>query len=149
MILAFNLANALIAWPVGALSDRIGRRALIAIAWSIYAVAYAGFALSGSAAPVAALWLIYGAYYGVNDAVGKALVADLAPAERRATAFGVITAVVGFALLPASLVAGVLWDAISPAAPFWFGAACAAAATVLLVVAVRPAARPRAGSATG
>jgi MFS family permease len=143
VIIAFNVTNAVVAWPVGALSDRIGRQALIAVAWSIYAVAYAGFALAGvgSGAPIVVLWLIYGVYYGVNDAVGKALVADLAPAERRATAFGIVNAVVGFALLPASLVAGLLWDGIAPAAPFWFGAACAAAATVLLVAFVRPPVR--------
>ncbi len=138
MIVAFNITTAVIAWPVGALSDRIGRRALIGVGWSVYAITYAAFAMAGSATPVVAIWLAYGIYYGVNDAVGKALVADLAPAERRATAFGIINAVVGFALLPASLLAGVLWDAISPSAPFWFGAACAAAATVLLVVGVRP-----------
>lgn len=138
VIIAFNVTNAVVAWPVGALSDRIGRRALIAVAWTIYAVAYAGFAVVGSGAPVVILWLIYGVYYGVNDAVGKALVADLAPAERRATAFGIINAVVGFALLPASLIAGLLWDAIAPSAPFWFAAACAATATVVLIVAVHP-----------
>lgn len=147
VIVAFNLTNAVVAWPVGALSDRIGRRALIALAWSIYALVYAGFAIAGSGAPVLVLWLIYGVYYGVNDAVGKALIADLAPAERRATAFGIVNAVVGFALLPASLIAGLLWDAVAPSAPFWFGAACAAAATVLLVVAVRPPARSVAASA--
>src|SRR6185369_10330528 len=108
VIIAFNLTNAVVAWPVGALSDRVGRRGLIAVAWAIYAVAYAGFAVVGSGAPVLALWIVYGVYYGVNDAVGKALVADLAPAERRATAFGIINAVVGFALLPASLIAGLL-----------------------------------------
>jgi MFS family permease len=138
VIIAFNLTNAVVAWPVGALSDRVGRRGLIAVAWAIYAVAYAGFAIVGSGAPVLILWIVYGVYYGVNDAVGKALVADLAPAERRATAFGIINAVVGFALLPASLIAGLLWDAIAPSAPFWFGAGCAAAALVLLLVAVRP-----------
>jgi MFS family permease len=147
VIILFNATNAAVAWPVGALSDRIGRRSLIAVAWTIYAVAYAGFALVGSGAPVVALWVVYGVYYGVNDAVGKALVADLAPAEHRATAFGIVNAVVGFALLPASLIAGVLWDAIAPSAPFWFGAACAAAATVVLLGLVRPPARPLAGDA--
>jgi len=53
-----------------------------------------------------------------------------------------MNAVVGFALLPASLLAGFLWDAVAPAAPFWFGAACAAAAAVLLVLAVHPRATP-------
>jgi MFS family permease len=147
VIVAFNATNAVVAWPVGALSDRIGRRALIAVAWSIYAAAYAGFAIAGAGAPVVVLWLIYGVYYGVNDAVGKALVADLAPAERRATAFGIINAVVGFALLPASLIAGLLWDAIAPSAPFWFASACAAAATGVLIVAVHPPAVDRGAGA--
>ena len=142
VIIAFNVTNALIAWPVGALSDRIGRRGLVAISWSIYAVAYAGFALAGSGSLVLLIWIIYGAYYGVNDAVGKALVADLAPAHRRATAFGIINAVVGFALLPASLVAGLLWDAVAPAAPFWFGAICAAGATGVLLLFVDPGGPP-------
>jgi MFS family permease len=139
MIVAFNIANALVSWPVGALSDRVGRRALVATAWTIYAVAYAGFALAGSAGWVAPLWILYGTYYGVNEAVGRALVADLAPTDLRATGYGIVNAVVGLLVLPASIVAGLLWDRIAPDAPFWFGAGCAAAALVLLVVAVRPA----------
>lgn len=145
-LIAFNVTNAVVAWPVGALSDRIGRRALIAVAWTIYSLSYAGFALAGSTGPVVLLWLIYGVYYGVSDAVGRALVADLAPEERRATAFAIVNAVVGFALLPASLAAGILWEAVAPAAPFWFGAGCAAVATVVLLVLVRPPARITGGS---
>jgi len=144
VIIAFNVTNAVVAWPAGALSDRIGRRGLIALAWTVYGLAYLGFALAGPGSAVVLLWLVYGAYYGVNDAVGKAMVADLAPEDRRGTAFGIINAVVGFTLLPASLLAGVLWDAVGPAAPFWFGAACAAAATVLLLATVRPPTRSRA-----
>jgi MFS family permease len=138
MIVGFNLANALVSWPVGALSDRVSRRALVAIAWTIYAAAYAGFALAGSAASVALLWILYGTYYGVNEAVGRALVADLAPSDLRATGYGIVNAVVGLLVLPASIIAGQLWDRIAPSAPFWFGAVCAGAALVLLVVAVRP-----------
>jgi len=142
VIVGFNAANALVSWPIGALSDRIGRRPLVALAWTIYAIAYTGFAVAGSAAWVGVLWLLYGTYYGVNEAVGRALVADLAPADLRATGYGILNAVVGLLVLPASIVAGLLWDRIAPSAPFWFGAACAAAALVLLIVAVRPV-RPR------
>ncbi len=138
IIVAFNVTNALVALPAGAASDRLGRRAPIALAWAIYAVSYAGFALAGSAGPVPLLWIAYGSYYGISDAVGRALVADLAPLELRATAYGILNAVVGLLLLPASLIAGLLWDAIDPSAPFWFGALCAAGGTVLLVVFVRP-----------
>jgi MFS family permease len=137
IVIAFNIVDALVAWPVGALSDRIGRRRLIAIAWSLYAVTYAGLALAGSPSAVLPLWLLYGAYYGVNEAVGRALVADLARPELRATAYGILNAVTGLAILPASIVAGLLWDRLGQPAPFWFGAACAAGGLALLAF-VRP-----------
>jgi MFS family permease len=136
-IAAFNATNALVAWPAGALSDRIGRRALIATAWLIYGACYAGFALATDGAWVLPLWIAYGTYYALSEGVGKALVADLAPTELRATAFGILNAVQGTMILPASIVAGVLWSAIAPPAPFWFGAGCSAAAVALLAT-VRP-----------
>jgi MFS family permease len=138
MIVAFNAANALIAFPVGILSDRIGRRPLIALAWLIYAAAYAGFAIVSSGGWAAGLWILYGAYYGVNDAVGKAFVADVAPAHLRATGFGILNFGVAIAVLPASVIAGLLWDRIAPSAPFWFGAACALIALVILAFVRKP-----------
>jgi len=137
VVIAFNLVNSAIAWPVGALSDRIGRRRLIALAWGLYAVTYVGFAVAGGPGAVLPLWLLYGAYYGVNEGAGRALVADLARPERRATAYGILNAGVGLAILPASVVAGLLWDGVGQAAPFWFAAACALAGLVLLAF-VRP-----------
>ncbi len=142
-IVAFNATNAMVAWPAGALSDRVGRRGLIALAWLIYAACYAGFAVATSAVWVAPLWIAYGTYYALSEGVGKALVADVAPGELRATAFGILNAVQGTMILPASVIAGVLWSAVAPAAPFWFGAACAASATALLLATVRPGAAAR------
>jgi len=132
MVIAFNFTNVVVAWPVGALSDRVGRRGLIAVAWSIYAVTYLGLALASPGFPVVILWALYGVYYGVSDAVGKALVADVVPPAQRATGYGILNMVTGLVLLPASIFAGLLWDGVGPHAPFWFGAGCAAAAVVLL-----------------
>jgi MFS family permease len=137
MIVAFNAANALVSFPAGILSDRFGRRVPIAIAWLIYGVSYAGFALATSASAVALLWILYGTYYGINDAVGRAFVADLAPAELRGTGYGILNFAVAVAVLPASLIAGLLWDAYGSSATFWFGAVLAFAA-LLLLVATRP-----------
>jgi len=137
-IVAFNATNAIVAWPAGALSDRIGRRGLIAAAWLIYASCYAGFAVANSGVWVVPLWIGYGTYYALSEGVGKAMVADLAPTDLRATAFGILNAVQGLMILPASLIAGILWSLIAPPAPFWFGSACAAAAVVLLLATVRP-----------
>jgi len=140
-IVAFNATNAIVAWPAGALSDRIGRRGLIATAWLIYAANYAGFAFATSAVWVVPLWIAYGTYYALSEGVGKAMVADLAPTELRATAFGILNATQGLMILPASVIAGLMWSLIAPPAPFWFGSGCAAAAVVLLLATVRTPAR--------
>src|SRR5665811_1667869 len=143
MVIAFNFTNVIVAWPVGALSDQVGRRGLIAVAWSIYAVTYLGLAIAAPGFPIVVLWALYRVYYGVSDAVGKALVADVVPSAQRATGYGILNMVTGLVLLPASILAGLLWDGVGPHAPFWFGAGCAAAAVVLLGFINR---RPRAGS---
>ena len=140
-IVAFNATNAIVAWPAGALSDRIGRRGLIATAWLIYAACYAGFAIASSAVWVVPLWVAYGTYYALSEGVGKAMVADLAPTDLRATAFGILNATQGLMILPASVIAGLMWSLIAPPAPFWFGSGCAAAAVVLLLATVRTPAR--------
>lgn len=134
MIVAMNLVDTLISFPVGALSDRFGRRAPLAIAWLVYAAAYAGFALAASPIAAAGLWILYGAYYGINEAVGRAYIADVTPANLRATGYGILNAAIAVAVLPASLVAGLLWDAYGPPVPFWVGAAFALAAVVVLLL---------------
>jgi MFS family permease len=91
---------------------------------------------------VVPLWIAYGTYYALSEGVGKAMVADLAPTDLRATAFGILNAVQGVMILPASVIAGILWSAIAPPAPFWFGAGCAAAAVVLLLATVRAPRNP-------
>ena len=134
MIIAMNLVDTLVSFPAGALSDRFGRRMPLAIAWLIYAVAYAGFALASSSIAAAALWVFYGAYYGINEAVGRAFIADVTPADLRATGYGILNAAIAVAVLPASFVAGLLWDAYGPPVPFWFGATFALAAVVVLLL---------------
>ena len=125
MLVLFNITYALTALPSGILSDKVGRKRLIILGWSIYAVIYLGFAL---AANVWQTWLLfagYGIYYGAFQGVGKAFVADLVPAERRGTAYGLYNGVSSLALLPASLIAGWLWAAFNPSASFYFGAGMA------------------------
>jgi MFS family permease len=118
----FNLVAALASYPVGALSDRLGRRALLALAFAVFAVSYLGFALSRDPVVIAALFLLYGLFQGAFRAVGKALAVDLAPAELRASGIGWYGTAVGLSGLIASLVAGLLWDRIGHAAVFAWGA---------------------------
>jgi len=125
MLVVFNIAYAVTALPAGILSDRLGRRWVITLGWFIYALVYLGFALASELWQVWLLFAIYGVYYGMVEGAARAFVADLVPAEKRGTAYGLYHGVVGLTLLPASMIAGWLWQAYSPAAPFYFGAGLA------------------------
>lgn len=134
----YNVTYALLSRPMGVLSDRLGRWRVLGAGWLVYAGVYVGFALLGPHA-VWPLFAVYGVYMGFTEGVGKALVADHAPAGSRGTALGFFYLTMGFATLVSSVVAGILWDQIGAAAPFWFGATCALAAAALI-----PLTRPRA-----
>jgi MFS family permease len=125
----------------GVKSDRWGRRALIGAGWAVYALVYAGFAVAASRGALVTLFLAYGVYYGLSEGVEKALVADLAPRQLRATAFGVYNAVLGVGSLLASVVFGLVWKLASPSAAFAMGASVALLATVLLALVLRPGRR--------
>jgi MFS family permease len=130
----FNALYALLATPAGILSDRVGRWPLLVTGYGVFAVVYAGFALAGDAAVAGGLFLLYSLYYALTEGVGRALIADLVPASLRATALGTYATATGAALLPASLVAGELWDRVGPWAPFAFGGALAGLAVALLIL---------------
>jgi MFS family permease len=138
MMLTFNLVYSLVSSPAGALSDRIGRRKLLVTGWLLYAIVYLGFSQVAAGWQAWGLMAVYGVYYGLSEGVAKAFVADLVPPERRGTAYGMYNAAVGLMALPASLIAGILWQGVlgwagfGPAAPFLFGACLALAAAVAL-----------------
>jgi len=132
VIAFFNLVSALAAIPAGKISDRIGRRKAITIGWAIYALVYLGFSLTNQAWMVWGLYGFYGLYYAFTEGSAKAMVAELVPEMNRGAAYGLYNASVGLMALPASLVAGFLWNRLSPAAPFAFGAALAFLAFIAL-----------------
>ncbi len=119
----------------GDLSDRFGRRALIATGWIVYALVYAGFGFFDSPAIVIAVFLSYGLYFGLTEGAEKAWVADLTSPQQRGIAFGYYNAVLGIGTLAASVLFGLIWTRVSPAAAFMTGAALSLLATVLLWVA--------------
>jgi MFS family permease len=140
VLVTFNLVYTLVSGPAGALSDRVGRRLLIAGGWLAYGLIYLGFALTGAAWQVWALFVLYGVYYGTTEGTARAMVADLVSPEQRGTAYGMYNAAIGLTALPASLIAGLLWQGIGdwgglgPSAPFFFGAVMALTAVGLLVL---------------
>jgi MFS family permease len=137
MLVLFNITYVISSVPAGILSDRLGRKRLIVLGWTIYALVYLGFALASQTWHIWVLFAGYGVYYGIVEGVARAFVADLAPAARRGTAYGYFNGVVGLMLLPASVLAGWLWDVVSPAAPFYLGAGLAFLAMLGLMALVR------------
>jgi MFS family permease len=137
MVMTFDLVYALLAGPLGSLSDSIGRRKLIIGGWIAYGLVYLGLAFSHAGWQVWVLYALYGVYYAATEGVVRALVADIVVQERRGAAYGLLNASIGIMALPASLIAGILWQGagswhgFGPSAPFFFGAALALAAGIL------------------
>jgi MFS family permease len=137
MLMTFNAIYAILAGPFGSLSDRLGRRRLILVGWTVYGFVYLGFALSHTGLQVWLLFGLYGIYYALTEGVAKALVADIVSQEKRGTAYGLFNAAIGLTALPASLIAGILWQTISPSAPFIFGATLSLVASFLMIAWVK------------
>jgi MFS family permease len=136
-LVIMNLAYSLTAYPVGGLSDRIGRFGLFVSSLLLYALVYLGFAFAHAAWQIWGLFALYGLYLGLSQGVLLALVADKVPVNLRGTAFGMINLASGIALLPASLLAGFLWQSIGSEATFMSGSFFAITATVVLLFAAR------------
>lgn len=143
MLVLMNGTYALMSLPMGMLSDRMGRRRIIALGWFIYAIVYLGFALATHLWQAWLLFAGFGIYQGVAEGVSRAFVADLVPEGRRGTAYGLQQGLTGILILPAGVVAGYLWDRIAPSAPFYLGAGMAFAAVLGLLVLIKEPARKR------
>ncbi|MEM8929698.1 MAG: MFS transporter [Acidobacteriota bacterium] len=140
MVLVWNVVYAATSAPGGWLSDRFGRRPVLAAGWLLYGTIYLGFALVDRApGSIWGLFALYGVYHGLTHGTAKAMVADLVPADERGTAYGTYACVLGLIDLPASVLAGVLWHGafgwhgLGGWAPFAFGAACALLAAIWLL----------------
>jgi len=139
MLVMFNVLYTVLAGPLGSLSDRVGRRKVILGGWLFYAVLYLGFGLATAVWHIVLLFVLYGIYYGAVEGTARAYVADIVTKEQRGTAYGLYHAGVGLAALPASVIAGLLWQGVGgwtgfgPGAPFFFGAAMALTAVLLFI----------------
>jgi len=133
----FNAVYASASIPLGSLSDKIGREKVILVGWIFYALSYLGFAMANKSYQAWLLFAFYGIYYATTEGVVKAYIADQVASGHRGKAYGLYNSLVGLVTLPASFIAGLLWDKISPAAPFYFSALVALFAGLLLFIYTR------------
>lgn len=136
VILAYALYNfgySALSYFGGKISDKVGRWKVILVGWLLYAVVYAGFAVTTST-EVWALFALYGLYMALTEGVSKALIIDCVSSEHRGTALGVLYFALGMAAISSNILAGYLWDSVSKAAPFYVGTAFAVTAIFGVIV---------------
>lgn len=129
----FNFVYASASIPFGSLSDRIGREKVIILGWLAFALSYLGFGFADVKYQIWLLFALYGIYFATTEGVAKAFVADMVPTEHRGRAYGIYNTAIGLISLPASFIAGILWDKVSPSAPFFFGGGVALLALSLFI----------------
>lgn len=132
--LLFNLVYSLSAVPAGITADAFGKKRVILTGFVLFAALYYGFGVATTAAAIWVLFGFYGVFMGLTEGIQKAYLAAIVPPPVKATAFGVYSTMIGISKFPASLIAGWLWDTVSPAMTFYFGAATSVLAAMLFLM---------------
>ena len=129
----YNLSASLLAFPFGKRSDKVGRRRILILGYLVFAFVYLGFGFAYNQIMIVSCFLLYGLYTAMITGVERAYIAEISPSDLKGTMLGLHSTLVGIALLPASLIAGVLWDLFGAVVPFIFGSSLALLAAILLV----------------
>ena len=133
----YNMTASILAIPCGRLSDRVGRKGLLVGGYLIFSLVYFGFAFCGSKPLMVLIFVVYGVFTAMTAGVERAFIAEIAPAELKGTMLGLHSTLAGIALLPASVIAGALWDGVGASAPFVSGGALSLLSAVILAAKLR------------
>jgi MFS family permease len=114
----YNLVYASASYPVGILSDKLGKKNIFLAGLLIFSGVYFGFGLSSGIGVIWGLFFFYGLYAAFSEGVLKAWVSDLVPDNKRASAIGLITMLSSISIMLGSVVTGLLWDKFGAAVPF-------------------------------
>jgi len=128
-----SVVSVLAAVPIGILSDKIGRERLIIFGYLLYSAVYFGFGRTNSQMSLVMLFALYGLYSASTDGIQKALVSDIVDKDKLGTGLGIYNSLVGITLLPASIIAGLLYDNFDNRMPFYFGSVMALIAAVMML----------------
>lgn len=137
--LVTSIVSVILAIPIGSLSDKIGKEKILVAGFLIYAIVYYGFGAAKSVGTIVALFALYGLYSAATDGIQKAFVSDIIDNNKQGTGLGIYNALLGVTLLPASVIAGLLYDKVNSSIPFYFGAGTAVVSAILMLIFARNA----------
>jgi MFS family permease len=132
--LVTSIVSVLFAIPIGSFSDKIGREIILIAGFIIYAIVYFGFGIAENTGTIVILFALYGLYSAMTDGIQKAFISDMIDKNKQGTGLGIYNALIGITLLPASLIAGFIYDKINSQVPFYFGAVTAIISAILLMI---------------
>ena len=138
LYLLFNVVASVLSIPFGKLSDKTGRKKILACGYILFALVYLGFAFAPNKQLLIATFALYGVYSAMTAGVEKALITEISPKELKGTMLGFHSTIVGVALLPSSILCGFLWNKFGAQVPFIVGAGFALLAAILLITVFNP-----------
>jgi len=134
LYLLFNAVYSAASLPAGMAADRFGKKRMILGSYILFALIYSGLAFSKTQTSVWALLIAYGIFMGISEGIQRAFVATLLSNNSIGTGYGIYHTLTGLITLPASLIAGLLWDRMGPQATFLFGAVTGTIAAALFLL---------------
>lgn len=134
LYLIFTIFAFLSSIPFGRLSDRIGRKPVLAISYALWIATCSAFIFFSSPLVILMAFVSYGLHKGAFETVQRAYVAELAPENFRASILGGFQMVIGLCALPASVLAGLLWDNFGMNMPFLLSIVTSMTAIFLLAL---------------
>jgi len=127
----FNIIYALSSTPAGIISDKIGRKKTLILGYCVYSFTCFGFIFSNSLGLFMILFAMYGLSFGLIEATSRAYVSDFVAGDLAGTALGTFHTCISLAVLPAGMIAGMLWN-FNPNFTFIYGTVLGILSTLFL-----------------
>lgn len=133
LYLIFTVVASLLSYPFGKLSDRIGRKPVLLLSYLFWIIVCLSVISRPDRFMIVLVFVFYGAHKGALEPVQKTLVSEMAPCKFRASCLGGFQMVTGLCALPASFIAGVLWEILGMSAPFYLSLILTTVSGVMLL----------------
>jgi MFS family permease len=132
--LVTNAVSVLASVPAGSFADRFGKEGILITGYIIYSIVYYGFGVTTHTGAIVALFALYGLYSAATDSIQKAFISDMIDKNKKGTGLGIYNGLLGITLLPASLIAGLLYDRVNSSIPFYVGACTSVLSALLMFI---------------